>query len=156
MRSQLSLSCYTRPIPRVPAERPLRQPFLDSIRSGTLCAANPLSKNSARKSSREPCAKIEFTKGCKDNADGKQVGRPAVPDPARPIGHPIVVRLCQTAVKKSIRVIRVICSFPNFPRNARPNLTEYLSERPEMTSHGRKPRKAKTMKENNTYENKIS
>jgi hypothetical protein len=44
----------------------------------------------------------------------------------------------------------------NFPRNARPNLTEYLSERPEMTSHGGKPRKAKTMKENNTYENKIS
>ena len=34
--------------------RPLRRPFLGSIRSGTLCAAIPLSKNSARKSSREP------------------------------------------------------------------------------------------------------
>ena len=31
---------------------PLRRPFLGSIRSGTLCAAIPLSKNSARKSSR--------------------------------------------------------------------------------------------------------
>ena len=33
------------------AQRPLRRPFLGSIRSGTLCAAIPLSKNSARKSS---------------------------------------------------------------------------------------------------------
>ena len=32
----------------------LRRPFLGSIRSGTLCAPIPLSKNSARKSSREP------------------------------------------------------------------------------------------------------
>src|SRR5207237_10774660 len=40
----------------------------------------------------------------------------------------------RTPVRKSIRDIRVICGFPNFPRNARPNLTEYLSERPEMTS----------------------
>ena len=31
----------------------LRRPFLGSIRSGTLCAAIPLSKNSARKSSRD-------------------------------------------------------------------------------------------------------
>jgi nucleoside diphosphate kinase len=31
----------------------LRQPILGSIRSGILCAATPLSKNSARKSSRE-------------------------------------------------------------------------------------------------------
>ena len=29
---------------------PLRRPFLGSIRSGTLCAAIPLSKSSARKS----------------------------------------------------------------------------------------------------------
>ena len=35
------------------AQRPLRRPFLGSIRSGTLCAPIPLSKNSARKSSRE-------------------------------------------------------------------------------------------------------
>jgi hypothetical protein len=33
--------------------RPLRQSFSGSIRSGTLCAAIPLSKNSARKSSRK-------------------------------------------------------------------------------------------------------
>ena len=32
------------------AQRPLRRRFLGSIRSGTLCAAIPLSKNSARKS----------------------------------------------------------------------------------------------------------
>jgi len=44
----------------------------------------------------------------------------------------------------------------NFPRNARPNFTEYLSERPEMSSHAEKSRKAKTMKVNNSYENKIS
>ena len=31
-------------------QRPLRRPFLGSIRSGILCAAIPLSKNSARKS----------------------------------------------------------------------------------------------------------
>ena len=37
-------------------QRLLRRPFLGSIRSGTLCAAIPLSKNSARKSSRESCA----------------------------------------------------------------------------------------------------
>ncbi len=29
-------------------------------------------------------------------------------------GHPIVVPLCQTPVKKSIRDIRVICGFPTF------------------------------------------
>src|SRR6266513_3604928 len=44
----------------------------------------------------------------------------------------------------------------NFPRNARPNFTEYLSERPEMTSHDGKSTKAKTTKGNNTYENKIN
>ena len=37
-------SCFT-------VQRPLRRPFLGSIRSGTLCAPIPLSKNSARKSS---------------------------------------------------------------------------------------------------------
>src|SRR5439155_7221152 len=34
-------------------QRLLRRSFLDSIRSGTLCAAIPLSKNSARKSTHE-------------------------------------------------------------------------------------------------------
>ena len=34
--------------------RPSRRPFLGSIRSGILCAPIPHSKNSARKSSREP------------------------------------------------------------------------------------------------------
>ena len=34
-------------------QRLLLRPFLGSIRSGTLCAPIPLSKNSARKSSRE-------------------------------------------------------------------------------------------------------
>jgi hypothetical protein len=44
----------------------------------------------------------------------------------------------------------------HFPRNAPPNLTEYISERPEMIPHDEKSKKAKTTKENNTYENKIS
>jgi len=43
-----------------------------------------------------------------------------------------------------------------FARNVGPNLTEYLSERPEMSSHGEKSRKAKTTKGYNTYEYKIS
>jgi hypothetical protein len=37
----------------VTGHRPLPRPFLGSIRSGTLCAAIPLSKNSARKRSRK-------------------------------------------------------------------------------------------------------
>src|SRR5438552_11663617 len=40
----------------------------------------------------------------------------------------------------------------NFPRNETPNSTEYTSERPEMTSHGGKPRKAKTRKGKLVYE----
>jgi len=46
--------------------------------------------------------------------------------------------------------------FSNFPRNLAPDFGQYTREWPEMTSHGGKPRKAKTMKGNNTYENKIS
>jgi hypothetical protein len=34
----------------------------------------------------------------------------------------------------------------NFPRNSRPNLAQYISERPELTSYGKKPKKAKTTK----------
>jgi hypothetical protein len=56
---------------------------------------------------------------------------------------------------KSTRDIRVICGFPNFPRNARPNPTEYLSERPEMSSHGEKSRKAKTTKGNTLMKAKL-
>jgi hypothetical protein len=33
-----------------------------------------------------------------------------------------------------------------FPHNEPLNFTEYCNERPEMTSHGGKPRKAKTIK----------
>ena len=50
----------------------------------------------------------------------------------------------------------VFLTFFEVSRNALPNLAEYLGERPDMTSHGGKPRKANTMKGNNTYENKIS
>jgi hypothetical protein len=49
-----------------------------------------------------------------------------------------------------------ITSTRNFPGNAPPNFTEYTSERPEMTPQDEKLKKAKTMKGNNTYENKIS
>ena len=43
----------------------------------------------------------------------------------------------------------------DFPRNTPPNLAQYMSERPDMSSHGEKSEKAKTMKRNNTYENDI-
>src|SRR5947207_14067189 len=43
----------------------------------------------------------------------------------------------------------------NFPRNARPDFTEYLSERPEMSSHGEKPRKAKQRKETTLMKTKL-
>ena len=59
----------------------------------------------------------------------------------------------RTPVRKSIRVIR---GFPNFPRNAVPNLTEYISERPEMIPHDEKSKKAKTRRGKFDYENKIS
>ena len=39
-----------------------------------------------------------------------------------------------------------------FLRNAPANFTEYLSERPEMTSHGGKPRKAKNNERKLSYE----
>jgi hypothetical protein len=59
----------------------------------------------------------------------------------------------------AIRVIRAL-KFSDLPRNELPNPAEYVSERPEMTSHSGKPRKAKTMKrkigKKNTYESKIS
>jgi len=48
------------------------------------------------------------------------------------------------------------CSGRLFPRNEPANPTEYIGERPEMTSYDGKPRKAKTTKGNHTYENKIS
>jgi hypothetical protein len=34
------------------------------------------------------------------------------------------------------------------PRNSRPNLAQYISERPELTFHDEKSKKAKTTKEN--------
>jgi len=34
----------------------------------------------------------------------------------------------------------------HFPRNSRPNLAQYISERPAMISHDEKPKKAKTTK----------
>jgi hypothetical protein len=37
------------------------------------------------------------------------------------------------ASQELIRDIRVIRGFPNFSRNTRANLAQYISERPEMT-----------------------
>src|SRR5262249_8172789 len=52
VRYQLSLTYYERHIlGTFTRHHLLHGAFLDSTRSGTLCAANPLSKNSARKSS---------------------------------------------------------------------------------------------------------
>ena len=59
----------------------------------------------------------------------------------------------------SIRVIRVIRGsqgFCIFRITSSLISVLYFGERPEMTSHGGKPRKAKTMKGNNSYENKIN
>src|SRR5438552_17196072 len=49
---------------------------------------------------------------------------------------------------RDIRGIRgVFQKFPNFPRKGSKNFTQYSCERPEMSSHGEKSRKAKTKKE---------
>ena len=40
------------------------------------------------------------------------------------------------------------CSGRIFPRNEPANPAEYLGERPEMASHGGKPKRAKTTKRN--------
>jgi len=54
VRSQFSRGCYKRRmVAGFITQRPSRPPFLSSIRSGTLYAPILLSKNSARKSSRE-------------------------------------------------------------------------------------------------------
>jgi hypothetical protein len=37
----------------------------------------------------------------------------------------------------------------HFPRNSRPNLAQYISERPEMTFHGEKSEKAKQQTKQN-------
>jgi hypothetical protein len=42
-----------------------------------------------------------------------------------------------------------------FPRNELANLAEYLSERPEMSSHGEKSKKAKTRKETKIMKTKL-
>jgi hypothetical protein len=39
-----------------------------------------------------------------------------------------------------------LISGANFMRNSRRNFAQYISERPELTSHGEKPKKAKTTK----------
>ena len=44
---------------------------------------------------------------------------------------------------------------PNFPRNEPPNPAKYFSERPEMTSHDGKSRKAKREKPNQLKEQKV-
>jgi len=39
-----------------------------------------------------------------------------------------------------------------FPRNLTPDFLQYISERPELTSHGGKSKKAKTTKRKLKYE----
>ena len=53
--------------------------------------------------------------------------------------------------RKSIPDIRVIREFPTFCVTHR-KFYGYLSERPEMTSHGGKPRKAKNNERKLSYE----
>jgi hypothetical protein len=38
--------------------------------------------------------------------------------------------------------------FPDFLRNSQPIFAQYMSERPELTSHGERSKKAKTTKGN--------
>jgi len=52
--------------------------------------------------------------------------------------------ITQTTSVKFV-VPKLFCAFP---RNEPANPAEYLNERPEMTSHGGKPKKAKTTKRN--------
>jgi hypothetical protein len=44
---------------------------------------------------------------------------------------------------------------PNFPRNRPPNFAQCIGERPELTSHGEKSKKAKQEKESKIMENRI-
>src|SRR5436190_11900904 len=41
----------------------------------------------------------------------------------------------------------------NFPRNSRPNLAQYISERPELSSHGEKSKKAKQQQKKTNMKN---
>ena len=41
-----------------------------------------------------------------------------------------------------------ITAAPNFPRNLAPDFTHYISERPEMTSHGWEAKEGQNQKEN--------
>src|SRR5438552_17467187 len=54
----------------------------------------------------------------------------------------------------SQKLIRDIRGFPNFPHNTRPNLAQYISERPKVTSHHEKPKKAKTDKKKSSTSTK--
>jgi hypothetical protein len=73
-RSRLSRSYYKRHMIAGFTQHQSRRRFSGSIRSGTRCAAIPISKNSARKSSRKPVQKIRkqrkrdsLTEGNEDN-----------------------------------------------------------------------------------------
>jgi hypothetical protein len=72
-------------------------------------------------SNRSPSGELNLTTDSSDNTNTKGQRVRWLPDPARPIGDPIVGRLCQTPVKKSIRHIRVICGSSNFSRNLAPD-----------------------------------
>jgi hypothetical protein len=55
---------------------------------------------------------------------------------------------CATWMDASLPWFSSVQKNLHFPRNRRPNLAQYISERPEMISHDEKPKKAKTAKEN--------
>jgi len=46
----------------------------------------------------------------------------------------------------TLQPLTILTGDANFPRNEAPNPAEYLGERPEMTSHGGEPKKAKNNK----------
>jgi hypothetical protein len=87
-----------------------------------------------------------FTADYADNTDYEKVGRPAGRrGPGAPNPAPNCRASMSDASQEHIGEIGVIdCRFPNFPRNTRPNCAQYITERPELISHGEKPKKAKT------------
>jgi len=93
-----------------------------------------------RKNRRLPRAETKLTTDCPDNTDPE----------ARRIACRIVGRLDQTPPEDpSVRSTwSVVLTFLHFPHNLALLSVLYISERPEMSSHGEKSKKAKTRKGN--------
>jgi hypothetical protein len=56
----------------------------------------------------------------------------------------VLTRIRSRLTAEDSRLYRKNHRGPVFSRNTRPNLAQYISERPELTSHDETPKKAKT------------